>query len=103
MKLKDPYQQTYFYLIDDGKGDKKAKGKNKCIIKRRLKFEDYKKCLQNNKVILRSQQTFKSEANNLLTEKINKNSLSFSDYKILRSFNKVKSYPYGTNVGKVCK
>ena len=53
--------------------------------------------------MLRSQQTFKSEANNLLTEKVNKNSLSFNDDKILRSFNKVKLYPYGTNVGKVCK
>ena len=35
--------KTYFYLIDDGSGDKIAKGIKMCVIKRRLKFEDYKK------------------------------------------------------------
>ena len=37
-------QKTYSYLTDDCKEDKKAKGK-KCVIKRRLKFNDYKDCL----------------------------------------------------------
>ena len=27
--------------MDDGGNDKKAKGTNKCVIKRRLKFNDY--------------------------------------------------------------
>ena len=31
-----------FYIIDDGNGDRKAKGTKKCIIKQRLRFEDYK-------------------------------------------------------------
>ena len=44
-------------------GDQKAKGtKKKRVIKRRLKFEDYKICLQNSKTILRLQQRFKNEA-----------------------------------------
>ena len=34
--------KMYSYLIDDGRGDKKVKGKKKCIIKQRLKFKDYK-------------------------------------------------------------
>ena len=38
--------KTYSYLIDDGSGDKKAKGTNKCVIKRKLKFENYKNCLE---------------------------------------------------------
>ena len=33
----------------------------KCATKERLKFEDYKKCLQNSETILISQQGFKSE------------------------------------------
>ena len=33
--------KTYSYLIDDGSEDKKAKG-TKCVMKRKLKFEDYK-------------------------------------------------------------
>ena len=43
---------------------KKTNRTKKCIIKRRLKFEEYNKCLQNNKIMLRSQQWFKSEAYN---------------------------------------
>ena len=33
--------KTYSYLRDDGSEDKKAKG-TKCIIKEKLKFENYK-------------------------------------------------------------
>ena len=34
--------KSYSYLIDDGSKDKKAKGTKKCVIKRKLKLEDYK-------------------------------------------------------------
>ena len=37
--------KLYSYLMDDGNSDKKAKGTKKCVIKRRLKFNDYKDCL----------------------------------------------------------
>ena len=33
--------KTYSYLIDEGSEDKKAKGTIKCVIERKLKFEDY--------------------------------------------------------------
>ena len=36
--------KTYSYLIDDDNTDKKAKGTKKCVIKRILKFNDYKNC-----------------------------------------------------------
>ena len=52
--------KTYSYLVDGGSNDKKVKGK-KCILKRILKFNDYKNCLLNNESILKSQQRFKSE------------------------------------------
>ena len=45
--------KTYSYLIDDCKEDKKAKGTNKCVIKRMIKFDDYKNCLLNGEVILK--------------------------------------------------
>ena len=38
--------KTYSYLIDDNSEDKKAKGTKKCAIKRKLKFENYKNCLE---------------------------------------------------------
>ena len=37
---------SYSSLIDDSIEDKKAKGTKLCIIKRKLKFENYKNCLE---------------------------------------------------------
>ena len=34
--------KTYSYLTDDCKEDNKAKGTKKCVIKRMIKFNDYK-------------------------------------------------------------
>ena len=90
--------KTYSYLIDDGSEDKKAKGTKKCVIKRKLKFQDYRNCLEavqvkrkinylrkkkidvdsikedqkefvNNKLILKTQR-FKSERHSVFTEEI---------------------------------
>ena len=36
--------QTYSYLIDDSSQDKKTKGTKNCVIKRKLKFKNYKNC-----------------------------------------------------------
>ena len=36
------------YLIDDVSEDKKAKSTKKCLIKRKLKFENYKNCCRSN-------------------------------------------------------
>ena len=38
--------KTYSCLIDDGSEDEKSKGTNKCTIKRRLNFGNFKKCLE---------------------------------------------------------
>ena len=37
--------KTYSYFIDDGAEDEKEKGTKKCVINRKLKFENYKNCL----------------------------------------------------------
>ena len=73
--------KTYSYLSDDGKEDKKAKGTNKCIIKKMIKFNNYKKCLLNYEVILRSQQRFISKKHDVYSENINKIALSNNDDK----------------------
>ena len=44
------------YIMDDDSEKKKAKGTKKCVIKRILMYENYKDCLFNDEVILRSQQ-----------------------------------------------
>ena len=38
--------KTYSYLNNDDSEDKKEKGRKKCVIKRNLKFENYKNCLE---------------------------------------------------------
>ena len=73
--------KTYSYLTDNDKIDKKAKGTKKCVIKKMIKFDDYKKCLLNDKVILKSQQRFISNKHNVYSEDVNKIALNNDDKK----------------------
>ena len=94
--------KTYGYLKENNDEDKKSTGTKKGIIKRKLKFKDYKNCLEadqirnkinhleknkidvdspkefinKNKLISKTQQRFKSEKHNGFTEEINKIALS---------------------------
>ena len=98
----------------------------KCVIKRQLKLENYKNCLEltqfenkinyleknkmdidsikenhkefikNNKSILKIQQRFKSERHNVFTEEINKIALSSNDDKRMQSIDLIETYAYGT-------
>ena len=79
--------KTYSYLMDGGGSDKKAKGTKKCVIKRRLKFNDYKVCLLNNEIVLKSQQRFKRERHDVYTEETNMIALSSNDGKRLQTTN----------------
>ena len=68
------------YLMDDGNSDKKVEGTKKCVIKVILKFNDYKNCLLNSKIILKSQNEAQSEAHDAYTKEINKIALSRHKY-----------------------
>ena len=52
-------------------------------------FENYTDCLFNDKIILKSQQRFKSNRNKVYTEEVNKIALSSDDNKRLQTFNRV--------------
>ena len=101
---------------------KKKKAQKKCDIKRKLKFEDYKTCseashiknkinhlekfkidavsfkevhkkfIKNNKLILKTQQRFKSERHNVFSEEINKIALSSNDDKRMQSIDSIETY-----------
>ena len=101
--------KTYNYLKDNN-----DEGTKKCAIKRKLKFQDYENCLEaaeierkinylrkkqidvaslkedqkyfvkNNKLILKTQQRFKSERHN-------------------RSIDSIETYAYGTSKDLICK
>ena len=104
--------KTYSFLIDDYSDDdyeknkiinKKAKGTKKCIVKREIIFKNYADALFNDEVIQRSQQRFRSDHHKVCTEEVNKISLSSNDDKRIQTFDKVTTYPYGTNTFMVCE
>ena len=98
-----PRAKAYMYKLDDDTEYKKAKGTKKCIIKRELIFENYKDSLFNDKVIIRSQQRFRSYNHKVYTEEDNKIALSSNDDKRIQTFDKVTTYLYRKNVVKVCE
>ena len=96
-------EKAYAYKLDDDTEKKKAKGTKKCIIKRELMFQNYKDSLFNDEVTIRSQQTFRSYNHKVYTEDVNKIALSSNDDKRIQTYDKVTTFPYGTNVFKVCE
>ena len=95
--------KAYAYLDDDGNEHKKSKGTKRCVIKQKLMLQNFKDCLFNNKNVYRSQQRFKSYNHDVYTEEVNKTALSANDDKRLQTFDKITTYPYGTNALKVCQ
>ena len=59
-----------------------------------IKFNDYKKCLLNDEIILKLQQRFISNKHDVYTEDVNKIALSNDDDKRIVSPDKISSYPY---------
>ena len=82
---------------------KKAEATKRCVITFSIMFKDYKDCLFNKNIILKSQQTFKSDHHNVYTIEINKIALSSNDDKRLQTFDRVTTYPYGAPAVKVCE
>ena len=104
--------KAYTFLIDCYDDDdydknkiinKKAKGKNKCVIKRELTFKNYKDSLLNNEIVIKSQHRFRSDHHKVYTEEVNKIALSSNDDKRIQAFDRITTYPYGTNAFKVCE
>ena len=95
--------KAYVYIEKDCSEHKKAKGTKNCIIKRELMFENYRESLFNSKIILKSQQRFKSVHHKVYTEEVNKIAISTNDEKSLQTFDRITTYPYGSNAFKVCE
>ena len=103
--------KTYSFLIDEYTDEdyeknrivhKKAKGTKKCV-KRKILFNNYLDLLFKNKVLYRSQQRFRGDHHKVYTEEVNKIALNSNDDKRIKTFDRVTTYPYSTNVFKVCK
>ena len=55
------------------------------------------------KLMLKSQQRFRSEKHNIFTEEVNKIALSVNDDKRVQSIDSTERYAYGTRKNLVCK
>ena len=96
--------KTYSFLIDRFTDEdyvkssivnKKAKDTKKCVVKHIMTFNNYVQALFNDKKILRTQYTFRSDHHKVYTQKINKIALSNNDDKRIKAYDKITSYPYG--------
>ena len=66
-------------------------------------LEDQKEFIRNNKLILKTQERFKSERHNVYTEEIIKVAWSLNDDKRMQSIFSIETYTYGMNKDLVCK
>ena len=66
-------------------------------------FENYRDSLFNNKIILKSQQRFRSDHHRVYTKEVNKIALRSNDDKILQTYDRITTYSYGTPAIKVCE
>ena len=85
--------KTYVFLMDNDTKKKKAKEAKKCVIKRRLMFDNYKDFLFNDKVIRKTQQRFKNDHHEVYTEEVNNMALSSNGDKKLQTLDKITTYP----------
>ena len=57
--------------------------------------EDQRKFIEKNKLILKTQQTFRSERHNVFTKEINKIAIGLNDDKIIQSIHSIETYAHG--------
>ena len=57
----------------------------------------------NDEIILKSRQRFKTDHHDVYIEQINKIALNSDDDMRFQTFNKITTYPYGTNPFKLCE
>ena len=57
--------------------------------------ESHKEFIKNNKLILKSQQRFRSKKYNVFTEEVNRTELSANNDKRIQSIDSIETYAYG--------
>ena len=97
------YAFTWLKSVGCVSEKKKAKGTKKCVVKKNINFDLYKKALFNNEEIKCTQQRFRSDHQQMNTERIHKTALNNKDNKRLQTFDGITTYPIGRNAFKVCE
>ena len=81
--------KAYAYKLDDNTEMGKAKGTKKCTVKREIIFKNYVDALFNDRILIKSQQRFRSSHYIVFTEEVNKIVSSSNDDKRIQTFDKV--------------
>ena len=81
--------------VDKLEEHKKAKGTKKCVRKKHVNFDLYKKALFNSKTIRCTQQRFESDYHNIYTQTVHKTALDNKDDKRIISFDGITTYRFG--------
>ena len=68
-----------------------------------MRNKDYKDSLFDDKIIIKSQQGFRSDHHSVWTVENNRTALNSNDDKRLQTYDQITTYPYGTPVIKVCE
>ena len=92
--------KLYAYRKLDGKEDKRCKGIKKCVVKKTLDFDDYKKCLLDpgtSKSIYRWQLMFRNRKHEVHTVEVNKVALNRDDDKRIAKKDRVSTLAGGHN------
>ena len=61
--------------------------------------ENHRELIKNNRILLRSQQRFRSKKHNIFTEEVNKIALSVVDDERIQPINSIGTYACGTSKG----
>ena len=85
--------KMYSYRVGSSE-PKKCKGIKKCVVKKTITFEDYKKCLFDGRNVHRSQLLFRSNKHEVKTLEVNKLALNSQDDKRI-SIDGISSYAIG--------
>lgn len=87
--------KLYCTKVENGNSMKKCKGVKKYVLKKSITFDDYYRCITENCIIRRSQNTIRSKNHRLFTIRQNKIALSGFDNKRHILPNNIDTLPFG--------
>ena len=87
--------KLYAYLTENDDEVKKGKGIKKEVIKKKIKFNNYKECLLTGEKQYRKMNVIRSHLHDVYTETINKVALSADDDKRIICKDKISTLAYG--------
>ena len=87
--------KCYSFLVENGKGEKKAKGVKTCVVKKQLRHQNFVECLKSGQKVVKFQSHLVSHEHEVFTEKMRNISLARNDDKVQLMRNHIDTLPLG--------